>query len=219
VIATRVARFDRTERAVHWCGAILFLVLIATGAALYAGPVSTLIGRRTLMKSIHVYAGLLLPIPVLVGLVLRSGAQLRADVGRISRWDAEDRRWWRRGQRGRARLGKFNPGQKLNASFLGAAIVVMLATGSIMRWFEPFPDAWRTGATFVHDWFALGVGLAAAGHIALALSDRDALGGMVRGWVPASWARAKRPAWYEEIASAEEADAVGAVGDLVTGPQ
>ena len=60
-------RFDRTERIVHWANATLFLVLIATGAALYAGPVSTLVGRRVLMKNIHVYSGLLLPIPVLAG--------------------------------------------------------------------------------------------------------------------------------------------------------
>ena len=55
-----MARFDRTERIVHWANATLFLVLIATGAALYAGPVSTLVGRRVLMKNIHVYTGLLL---------------------------------------------------------------------------------------------------------------------------------------------------------------
>ena len=52
-------------------------------------------------------------------------------------------------------MGKFNAGQKLNAIFVAGCIPVMLATGGIMRWFDPFPLAWRTGATFVHDWTTL----------------------------------------------------------------
>ena len=111
-----------------------------------------------------------------------------------------------------SQLGKFNPGQKLNATFVAASIVVMLATGSIMHWFEPFSDDWRTGATFVHDWFALGIGLSAAGHIAFALADPDALRGMVRGWVPRAWAQAKRPRWYAEVdASRRRGEATAAM--------
>ena len=83
--------------------------------------------------------------------------------------------------RAKARLGKFNAGQKLNATFLGAAIFIMLGTGSIMKWFDPFPISWRTGATFVHDWVALGVWLAVIGHIMFALRDPDALAAMRRG--------------------------------------
>jgi formate dehydrogenase subunit gamma len=216
VTSGRVPRFDRTERIVHWTTATCFLVLIATGAALYAGPVSTLVGRREVMRNVHVYTGLFLPVPVLAGLLLRSGRQLRADLGRLSRWDVHDRGWWRRSQRAGVRLGKFNPGQKLNATFIGAGIVVMLATGSIMHWFDPFPDDWRTGATFVHDWFALGLGLAIAGHILLALSDRDALRGMVRGWVPRAWAAQQRPRWYAEVEGSDRG-AERAVGDVVAG--
>jgi formate dehydrogenase subunit gamma len=214
VAGGRVPRFDRVERGVHWCSATLFLTLIATGAALYAGPVSTLVGRRELVRTVHVYAGLALPVPILIGLLLPFGRQLRADAGRISRWDRRDRGWWRRSRRAGVELGKFNPGQKLNATFVAASIVVMLATGSIMHWFDPFPDDWRTGATFVHDWFALGIGLSAAGHIAFALSDPDALSGMVRGSVPRAWARTKRSRWYAEVEAAS-GDRDDTVGDVV----
>ena len=41
---TRFPRFDRVERVVHWCNATLFLVLLFTGASLYVGPLSTLVG-------------------------------------------------------------------------------------------------------------------------------------------------------------------------------
>jgi formate dehydrogenase subunit gamma len=190
------------ERAAHWTTAVLFGVLMLTGAVLYAGPFSTLFGRRELFRQVHTYAGLALPLPLLVGLVGRWGAQLRRDLGRLNRWSRDDARWFRRRNRARPDridLGKFNPGQKLNATFLGAAMVVMLATGSIMRWFGPFPDDWRTGATFVHDWFALGVWIAVLGHIYFAVRDPIALRGITRGDVTPYWARTERPAWYREV--------------------
>jgi len=192
-------RFDRVERAVHWVNATLFGVLMLTGAALYAGPVSTLVGHRELVRTIHVYSGLALPIPLLVGILGRRGARLRADLGRLNRWSRDDARWFRRGRRANVALGKFNPGQKLNAAFIAGAAVVMLGTGSIMKWFALFPLDWRTSATFVHDWFAFGIWIAVLGHIAFAVRDGDALDAMLGGTVPASWARKKAPLWYEEL--------------------
>jgi formate dehydrogenase subunit gamma len=190
-------RFDRVERLAHWTTAALFGVLLLTGAALYAGPVSTLVGQRELVRTLHVSAGIALPVPLLVGLAGRWGRRLRRDLGELGRFDDEDRRWLRRSTRADARLGKFNPGQKLNAAFLGSAMVVMLATGIVLKWFNLFSLPTRTGATFVHDWVALGVWIAVGGHIALALRDPDALRAMRRGGVSARWARMKRPRWYE----------------------
>jgi cytochrome b561 len=71
-------RFDRVERTVHWATASLFLILMATGAALYAGPVGAIVGRRDLVRTIHVVAGIALPVPLLVGALGRWGAGLRA---------------------------------------------------------------------------------------------------------------------------------------------
>ena len=193
-------RFDRVERVVHWCNATLFGVLMLTGAALYAGPISTLVGRRELVRMIHVYSGLALPVPLLVGVCLRGGRRLRADVRALNRWIPDDSRWLLSfGRDTRVRLGKFNPGQKLNATFVAAVIVVMLATGSIMNWFNLFPTDYRTGAEFVHDWFALGLWLVVIGHVWLAFSDPVALHGMTGGSVTASWARRHRPRWYDEV--------------------
>src|SRR4029077_8362955 len=166
--------------------------------SLYVGPLSTLVGRRNVVRTLHVYSGLLLPVPLLLAIAMRAGAELRADLGRLNRWSHDDRAWWSRRRRAGTRLGKFNPGQKLNATFIGAAMVVMLMSGSIMHWFEPFSDSWRQGATFVHDWFAIGLLFAIAGHILLALRDPDALNGMRYGWVNESWARKHRPRWYQE---------------------
>lgn len=192
-----LARFDRVERVAHWSTATLFGVLMFTGAALYAGPISTLVGQREVVRTVHVGAGLLLPLPLLVGLAGRWGRALRRDLRRLGRFDDDDRRWLRRDTRAEARLGKFNPGQKLNAAFLGSTIVVMLGTGIVLKWFSLFSLSTRTGATFVHDWVALGIWIAVLGHILLALRDPIALRGMLHGVVTARWARTNRPRWYE----------------------
>jgi formate dehydrogenase subunit gamma len=202
-----VVRFDRVERSVHWVNASLFLILIATGAALYFTPLIALVGRRHLIEQIHLYVGLSLPLTLLLGLAGSWGRGLRRDVSRINRWNEDDMRWirglvdtasGRRQALPRPRLGKFNPGQKLNAAFVVGGGLVMLGTGSILRWYVPFPLSWRAGATFVHNWLAVVFVIVILGHIALALSDRDALRAMLRGRVSRAWAARHAPAWLDE---------------------
>jgi formate dehydrogenase subunit gamma len=93
---------------------------------------------------------------------------------------------------------KFNPGQKLNSVFIGATIVVMLVTGSILQWFRLFPVPWRTGATFVHDVFALFVFVVVLGHVVLAFTHRELLRSMFSGWVGESWAASHATRWLGE---------------------
>ncbi|MHB8505586.1 MAG: cytochrome b/b6 domain-containing protein [Acidimicrobiales bacterium] len=196
----RPVRFDGVERIVHWVNAVLFLVLILTGAALYLAPLAAVVGRRALVERIHVYAGVVLPVPVILALGGRWGRALRRDLSRLNRWTADDRAWLRavfipeerRGAR-RAELltGKFNAGQKLNAAFTAGGGLVMLGTGCLLRWYRPFPLSWRAGATFVHNWLALAFVVVIAGHVLFALSHPTALRSMVAG-APAGRAGAGR---------------------------
>jgi formate dehydrogenase subunit gamma len=200
VLGDRVVRFARAERWLHWTNASLFLVVVATGMMLYVPALSTLVGRRVLVKDVHVYGGLLLPLPLLLAYAGRWRADVRRDVRRFARWSSDDRRWLLSlGRRGRARMGKFNAGQKLNAIFVAGCIPVMLATGGIMRWFHPFPLAWRTGATFVHDWTALLLFVVIVGHIGKALAEPVALRGMRTGTVPTAHVQRRHPRWWAEI--------------------
>jgi formate dehydrogenase subunit gamma len=198
-------RFDAVERAVHWVNAAFFTILVLTGADLYLEPITKLIGRRALVEDIHVYTGLALPVPLILALMGPWGRALRADLRRFNRWSKSDRVWIRTVFRtGPARrktmatlsVGKFNAGQKLNAAFVAGAGLVLLGTGVIMRWYHPWPLSWRTGATFVHDWLALAVGLVIIGHIVLALSDRDALRSMFTGRISEKWSQRHAPAWF-----------------------
>jgi formate dehydrogenase subunit gamma len=200
VVGDRVVRFDRTERWLHWTNALLFLTLLVTGMTLYLGPVGTFDLPRHLVKDIHVAVGLALPVPLVLAYAGRWRAGLRRDVRRLARWSTDDRRWllsW--GRRGKSTMGKFNAGQKLNAIFVAGCIPVMLATGSIMRFFQPFPDDWRTGATFVHDWTALALLVVVVGHIGKAIAEPVALRAMRRGTVPTAHVERHHPRWWSEV--------------------
>jgi formate dehydrogenase subunit gamma len=204
---TVVVRFDRAERWLHWANASLFLILLTTGMTLYVGPLSSLVGRRVLVKDVHVISGLLLPVPLLFAYAGSWRAGLRRDVRRLARWSSDDRRWLTSlGKRGRSRMGKFNAGQKLNAIFVAGCIPLMLVTGTIMRWFDPFPLAWRTGATFVHDWLALLLLAVVVGHIGKALAEPVALRAMRTGTVPADHVRTHHPRWWRELQPDEPTD-------------
>lgn len=203
----RLLRFDRVERAAHWATAALFAILMATALPLYFVQVESLVGRRELVAAVHTYAGVALPVPLIVALAGPWGTRLRADVRRFNLWSRAELRWLRTlGRDTLAAADKFNPGQKLNALFTAGAIAVMLGTGSIMKWYRFFPLSWRTGATFVHDVLAFAVFIVVAGHISFALSHPDALRSMVKGWVTEAWARRHAAGWAEEEGAAPGPD-------------
>jgi formate dehydrogenase subunit gamma len=191
-------RFSRGERAVHWTLAALMLVSILTAAVLYNGSLAILVGHRHVVEVVHVYAGYALPAPILIGLLSRA---YRADLTRLNRFTPSDWRWLRSRTRrdGTIRVGKFNAGQKLNAALTAGAITVLLGTGVLMDFTGLVRLSWRTGATFVHDWFALALGLLVLGHLYFALNDREARRGMRTGRVSTHWARAEHAAWAEEV--------------------
>lgn len=194
----RVARFSPAERRVHRATAALMLSCLLTAAALYVPEIAQLVGRRRLVVLVHEWSGLLLPVPLLLGLVSRA---LRADLSRLNRFTAVDHAWLeavlRRSPHRPA--GKFNAGQKLYAAFTAGAVLVMLGTGLLM-WFTGLaPLLWRTGATFVHDWLALAVAVAVAAHVRLALRDPEARRGLRTGSVERSWAAREHPDWDPEV--------------------
>jgi formate dehydrogenase subunit gamma len=209
-------RFAREERWVHRATAALMLTCLATAAVLYVGPLSVLVGRRALMVRIHVYAGLALPLPALLGWL---SAAYRADLRELNRFHAVDGEWLRSSDRrsGRLAVGKFNAGQKLNAAFVAGAIVVQLASGVVMQYGRHSPLYLRSGATFVHDWLAAAVFVVLAGHLYFAYRDPDARRGMRTGWVPVAWARREHRSWAErELAAIKATRTSAQVGQGTT---
>ncbi len=205
----RIVRFDRVERAAHWANAVLFGILMLTALILYFPGLSGIVGRRALVVDIHVWTGIALPIPLLISVIGAWGAGMRRDLRRVNRWTRDEITWlWALGRRAPRVVDKFNPGQKLNSIFVGGAIVVMLVTGIVLRWFPFFPVSWRMGATFVHDVLALAIFIAVIGHILLAFTHPEALRSMFSGWVSKGWAARHAPAWLREETGEVEPEAV-----------
>ena len=191
-------RFAPAERLVHKLVGILMGICLVTAAILYNGSIMMAVGHRHLVETVHVWSGLALPVPMLAGAV---SAAYRADVGRLNRFAPADWRWLRSRDRrdGRIPVGKFNAGQKVNAWLVAGSTGVLLGTGVLMYWTGLVRLSWRSGATFVHDWAALGLGLLVIGHIVYAIRDPEARRGMRTGRVSTRWARAEHGAWAEEM--------------------
>ncbi|MGW8951270.1 cytochrome b/b6 domain-containing protein [Streptomyces sp. NPDC055709] len=192
-----VRRFSRAERWVHRTTAALMLLCVVTAACLYVPDLAELVGRRHLVVTLHEWSGLLLPVPFLLGLASRP---FRKDLRRLNRFGPHDHRWLRAVRRrdrdpGARPAGKFNAGQKLYAGWIAGAVLVMLGTGLLMWFTHLAPLVWRTGATFVHDWLALTIGIVLIGHIRMALADPEARRGMRTGSVERPWARREHPLW------------------------
>ncbi|MER8103792.1 cytochrome b/b6 domain-containing protein [Kitasatospora sp. NPDC094016] len=192
--AELLLRFTRAERWVHRTTAALTGVCLATAACLYLAPLAELVGNRRLVVTVHVWCGLALPVPLLLGLASRA---LRADAARLSRFTPAD--WaWLRAVRRRAPdrpAGKFNAGQKLYAQWTLGSMLVIVGTGLLMWLPSLAPPAWRTGATFVHDWLAAAIAVVVVGHVRLAWRDPQARLGMRTGLVERRWAEREHPQW------------------------
>ncbi|GLW55723.1 cytochrome b/b6 domain-containing protein [Kitasatospora phosalacinea] len=195
--ADRRPRFAPAQRRAHRVTAVLMLTCLATAACLYLPPLAQLVGRRRLVATVHEWCGLLLPVPLLLALATRA---MRRDAVRLGRFTAADRTWLRTVRRRRAGprpAGKFNAGQKLYAQWTLGTMLVMLGTGLLM-WFTGLaPAVWRTGATFVHDWFAFAVAAVVLGHLRMAYLDPEARRGMRTGAVEREWAEREHPQWAE----------------------
>ena len=194
-------RFDRVERVVHWCTATLVLdpagdglqslrrAAVDAGRAARPGEARSTCTRACCCR-----------FRCCSRIALRAGASCAPTSAGSTVGRATTARGGRAAGARPAQLGKFNPGQKLNATFIGAAMVVMLMTGSIMRWFEPFSDSWRQGATFVHDWFAIGLLVRdrRAHPLRVPRSRRAQRHGARLGAARAGRSR-DRPRWYAEV--------------------
>lgn len=198
-------RFTAVEKWVHRTTAALVAVLTVTGAALYYEPLALLVARRPLVEAIHIAAGLLLPVPTAIGLLL--SADLRRDVSVLNRMTTVDREWLRRRDRRTARLpvGKFNGGQKLAAAVMAGAGAVLFGTGLLL--IAPvridLPVGLRQGATITHDLFTFGLLVLLAGHLWLAMRHPEARVALRTGVVDRRYAEREHAGWARESSGQE----------------
>jgi formate dehydrogenase subunit gamma len=194
----RIARFNRTERALHWVHASAFLVLLGSGLCLYLPSLAEAVGRRPLLKDIHVYTSLAWITALALIVLAGDRRRLLATAREIDVFDEDDRAWLR--LRG-APQGRFNAGQKINA-ILTAALAVLFAISGFFLWYGERNHAFRLqNALLVHDWLMYVSFWLLLGHLYLSLihpTTRHSLSGITRGWVREDWALEHHRKWAEQ---------------------
>lgn len=190
-----VARFTRTERALHWIHTAGFLGMLVTGLVLYIPALAQAVGRRELVKNAHLLAAIGWLAALLVVAAAGNRSALRASWREFEGLDGDDWRWLRRRPAG---PGRFNAGQKLHA-LVQAAFAVLFVVSGVLLWLGERNTSFRLDGTVVlHDVLTLAATVLVLGHVYLAVvhrSTRPALQGMVRGTVPAEWAARQHPKW------------------------
>jgi formate dehydrogenase subunit gamma len=193
-----IERFSATERAVHWVHATAFLVLLATGLALYIPALSVAVGRRPLLKDIHVYTAVAWIVALVLVVALGDRRRLRQTLRDLDSFDADDMLWLRRFPRPQ---GRFNAGQKVNAALTGAFAVLFAVSGSLL-WLGERDHRFQLASTILlHDWLTLISLVLLVGHLYLALiypATRHSLRGMTTGSVRRDWAERHHPKWVRE---------------------
>jgi len=189
-----VRRFSRTERAVHWVHASAFLVLLGSGLVLYLPSLATEIGRRPLVKDVHLFTALAWAIALLAVVALGDRRGLRDTTRELDVFDADDRRWLRGGG---VPQGRFNAGQKLNARLSALGLAVLYATGlALLLAGRGLPQG------PLHTLTTVAVCGLLSGHVFMAVlnpATRHALRGMTFGDVDRNWAKHHHPLWVAAV--------------------
>jgi formate dehydrogenase subunit gamma len=177
-----VRRFSRTERTLHWVNAAGFLLLLATGLILYLPRLSTVVGRRPLIKDIHLWGGIGWIAALAIVVVLGD----RRGLLRTAR-DLEV-----------LRPSRLNVGQKVNA-LLNAAFALLFLVSGLLLWFGERNTTFRfTSTVLLHDILMYAALTLLVGHLYLALihpATRHSLRGITRGTVREDWAERHYPRW------------------------
>jgi formate dehydrogenase subunit gamma len=183
----RIARWSRTERAFHWVHASAFLVLLGSGLCLYLPSLAEAIGRRPLLKHIHIYTAAAWAVALVVIVVFGDRRSLVRSAREVDYLRTDSR---------------MNKGQKLN-TLLVAVFAILFAVSGFDLWYGERDTRFRfTNALLIHDWLMYASLVLFLGHLYYALilpSTRHSLNGITRGWVRRDWAERRHPEWVAEV--------------------
>ena len=200
----RLARFGLTERAVHWVHALAFCILLGSGLCMYLPSLAEVVGRRPLLKTIHLYTALAWAIALLLIVLVGDRRRLWATVREVEYFDADDGRWLL-GQR--APQGRLNAGQKLNV-IVTAVFAILFAVSGFFLWYGERDTRFQNpNALLLHDWVMYASLPLFLGHLYLTLilpRTRHSLSGMTRGWVRADWAAEHHAKWAAAVDAVDD---------------
>ena len=178
--------------------AAAFTVMLATGAILYAPPLSRVFADRPLIKGIHLF----------VAVALGDRARARRPLG--------DRRALGRTRAGSSsasttttscscaaspRPARFNGGQKLHAAIQAGLLVLVYVSGVLLWLGERNTDFRFAGTIAMHDFCTLLGLVLLLGHIWKTRSTPGSMGAITRGTVSADFAVRHHPRWQGTVAA------------------
>jgi formate dehydrogenase subunit gamma len=192
-----VKRFSPVERLLHWVNAAGFFFLLVTGLILYVPRLSILVSRRQTIQGLHFWAGVGW-LAALAAVMVLGGRRLLTTARELDSFDRDDLSWLR-GRK--ARQGRFNAGQKINA-ILTAAFTILFGVSGLLLWFGEQDTRLRFASTVIlHDGLMYVSLVLVVGHLYLTLihpATRHALRGMTLGDVRIEWAMRHHAKWQPD---------------------
>ena len=218
---TKILRFAKSERMLHWAIAGPFLVSFATAIVLVViynpDPSRPL---RGFFAGLHRTSGVaLIVLPMLATLQSRGDARIHFyNIRQAWTWVYDDFKWL--ALMGLAVVnskielpeqGKFNAAEKLNFMMLMTTYPLYVATGLLMWITHLAVLAW-----ILHCAMAMLATPLLLGHLHMALinpATRPGLPGMISGFVDRQWAKHHYRRWYREHHEATEEQPPGEKGE------
>jgi len=189
----RLARWTRTERAVHWVHATAFCILLGSGLCLYLPSLAERISRRPLLKHIHLYTAATWATALLLIFIFGDRRSLLRTAREVDLLGVPSR---------------MNRRQKLN-TIITAAFAILFAVSGFDLWYGERDTRFRfANALLIHDWLMYISFFLFVGHLFYAVflpSTRHSLNGMTRGWVREDWARYRHPEWVRSLRAQNQA--------------
>jgi formate dehydrogenase subunit gamma len=212
VAPTKILRFAKSERLVHWCIAGPFLVSFATSLILvlvYNPDPSR--PFRDVFALLHRASGVaLIVLPMMATFNKRGDAALHIyNIKQAWTWVFDDIKWLAlmglAALNSRIKLpeqGKFNAAEKLNFMVLMTTYPLYVTTGLLMWITHLAILSW-----ILHFLMAMLATPLLLGHLYMALINKDTrpgLEGMITGHVDRHWAKHHYRRWYREHHEASE---------------
>jgi formate dehydrogenase subunit gamma len=204
-----VKRFGRVARVTHWVIAVSFFTLLFTGLGLFNPKFNGLLalfGGYESSRLIHRYAAVVFMLTPIIAFLTapKAGVQYLKE---IVKWDKDDWRYIK--EFPKEFFGsnpvlppqdRFNAGEKLN-SIMVILSGVLLSISGLFMWLGG-PAGLVKISYPVHALAFVIITTFLIGHFFMAMyhpNNRDALPGMMSGWVKEEFAKHHHAKWYKRI--------------------
>lgn len=197
-----VERFRTSERVLHWFVTVTFFTMLLSGLGLFSTLFHgyfNLFGGGQNAILFHKIVGVVFFCSSLV-MFLNHRKDMTTFDGDDWNWLAKRGGYLSRDE-SHFEIGKYNPGQKIFAIFIGAATVVLGVTGVVIWAPATFPRALVQVSLMLHGLLFVMAIMFVVLHVYLAtIGNPGTLESMLYGHVRRIWARKHHPKWFKEVA-------------------